>query len=128
MKRAFALLMLTTTVGAGSVLLAGGQGPSLVPEARQTSRPAPEVDLILIDDDEDDEGWLWSRWGEDDDDDDEDDDDDDDDEEDDDCDDDDEAGNDCALGATGNAAKAGTVAPPKNGLFTDGTAPVVKSN
>ena len=31
-------------------------------------------------------------------------------------------------GAAGNAAKAGTVAPPKNGLFTDGTAPVVKSN
>lgn len=25
--------------------------------------------------------------------------------------------------ANGNAAKAGTVAPPKNGLFTDGTAP-----
>lgn len=30
--------------------------------------------------------------------------------------------------AAGNAAPAGTVAPPKNGLFTDGTAPVVKSN
>ncbi|NGQ92677.1 hypothetical protein G5V65_17425 [Rhodobacter sp. HX-7-19] len=35
--------------------------------------------------------------------------------------------NDPACGA-GNAAPAGTVAPPKNGLFTDGTAPVVKSN
>lgn len=30
--------------------------------------------------------------------------------------------------AAGNAAPAGTVAPPKNGLFTDGTAPIVKSN
>lgn len=30
--------------------------------------------------------------------------------------------------AAGNAAPAGTVAPPKNGLFSDGTAPVVKSN
>ena len=125
MKRAFALLLLTTTVGAGSMLLAGGQGLYPVSEAHPTSRPAPGADLILIDDDEDDEGWLWSRWGEDDDDDDEDDDG----EEDDACDDDDdEAGNDCALGATGNAAKTGTVAPPKNGLFTDGTAPVVKSN
>jgi hypothetical protein len=122
MKRAFALLLLTTTVGAGSMLLAGGQGLYPVPETHLTSRPAPGADLILIDDDEDDEGWLWSRWNEDDD------DDDDDDDEDDDCDDDDEGGKDCASGATGNAAKAGTVAPPKNGLFTDGTAPVVKSN
>lgn len=30
--------------------------------------------------------------------------------------------------AAGNAAPAGTVAPPRNGLFTDGTAPVVTSN
>lgn len=30
--------------------------------------------------------------------------------------------------AAGNAAPAGSVAPPRNGLFTDGTAPVVKSN
>jgi len=30
--------------------------------------------------------------------------------------------------AAGNAAPAGSVAPPKNGLFTDGIAPVVKSN
>ncbi len=37
-------------------------------------------------------------------------------------------GDDCPSGAAGNAAKAGTVAPPKNGLFTNGTAPVVKSN
>lgn len=41
-------------------------------------------------------------------------------------------GDDCNLNdpacAAGNAAPAGTVAPPKNGLFTNGTAPVVKSN
>ena len=35
---------------------------------------------------------------------------------------------DCASATTGNASKAGTAAPPRNGLFTDGTAPVVKSN
>lgn len=34
----------------------------------------------------------------------------------------------CALGGAGNAAPAGTVAPPQNGLFTNGTAPQVKSN
>ena len=45
---------------------------------------------------------------------------------DDDCEEEDD--DDCAAAPNGNAAKAGTVAPPKNGLFTDGTAPVVKSN
>jgi hypothetical protein len=34
----------------------------------------------------------------------------------------------CFYGATGNAAPAGTVAPPSNGLFTDGTAPQVKAS
>ena len=34
----------------------------------------------------------------------------------------------CALGGAGNAAPAGTVAPPQNGLFINGTAPQVKSN
>jgi hypothetical protein len=34
----------------------------------------------------------------------------------------------CAQGGAGNAAPAGTVAPPQNGLFTNGTAPQVKSN
>lgn len=34
----------------------------------------------------------------------------------------------CALRGTGNAAPAGSVAPPQNGLFTNGTAPQVKSN
>jgi hypothetical protein len=34
----------------------------------------------------------------------------------------------CAAATTGNAPKADIVAPPRNGLFTDGTAPVVKSN
>jgi hypothetical protein len=54
-------------------------------------------------------------------------DDEDDDDDDDDCEGEDEEDN-CASATPGNASKVGTVAPPRNGLFTDGTAPVVKSN
>jgi hypothetical protein len=50
--------------------------------------------------------------------------DDDDDDDDDDCDDDDD---DCGNSA-GNAAPAGTVAPPQNGLFGNGAAPKVQMN
>jgi hypothetical protein len=125
MKRAFAHLLMTTGLcaglGAGSVVLAAGQGLPLRPEISQTSRPGPGAPLTLIDDDGDEgEGsWFWSLSGEDEDDEDE-------------CDDDDEGGGEggeeCTAGTAGNAARAGTVAPPKNGLFTDGTAPIVKSN
>ena len=34
----------------------------------------------------------------------------------------------CTDGSAGNAAPAGTVPPPRNGLFTNGTAPQVISN
>ena len=34
----------------------------------------------------------------------------------------------CLTQGRGNAAPAGSIAPPKNGLFTDGTVPQVKSN
>jgi hypothetical protein len=34
----------------------------------------------------------------------------------------------CGLGASGNAAPAGTVAPPSNGLFSNGTAPKAITN
>ena len=119
MKRAFALLLMTTGLcaglGAGSAVLAAGQGLPLRPDASLMSRPGPGAPLTLIDDDSDEgEGsWIWSKS-----------------DDDDDCeeDDDDEGGDDCSAGAAGNAAKAGTAPPPKNGLFTDGTAPVVKSN
>lgn len=123
MKRAFALLLMTTGLcaglGTGSAVLAAGQGLPLRPDASLTSRIAPDARLTLIDDDGDEgEGsWVWSKS-------------DDDDDNDDACDedDDDEGGDDCSAGAADNAAKAGTAQPPKNGLFTDGTAPVVKSN
>mgnify|MGYP001764878919 CR=1 FL=1 len=111
MKFAFVLLMMTTTLGAGSAALAGGQGLSLTPGASLPLRTMSDPALTLIDDDDEDEdgGSLWPSS-----------------DDDDDCGDDDEDS--CAAGAAGDAAKAGTVPPPKNGLFTDGTAPVVKSN
>jgi hypothetical protein len=124
MKRSFALLLMTTGLcaglGTGSAVLAAGQSQPLTPAAGLTSRIAPDARLTLIDDDGDEgeANWFWSLSGEDDD--------------DDECEDDDEGGGEggdnCTAGAAGNAARAGTVAPPKNGLFTNGTAPVVKSN
>ena len=126
MKRSFALLLMTTGLcaglGTGSAVLAAGQSQPLTPAAGLTSRIAPDAGLTLIDDDGDEgeANWFWSLSGEDEDDD------------DDGCEDDDEGGGEggdnCTAGAAGNAARAGTVAPPKNGLFTNGTAPVVKSN
>lgn len=115
MKRAFALLLITSALGSGSAAIAGGQGLFLVPDVGLAPRAVPSANLTLIDGDEDEDGgWLWSWSG---------DEDEDDDEDDDECEDDDDE-NDCAAGATGNAAKAGTAPPPNNGLFTDGTAPV----
>jgi hypothetical protein len=124
MKLAFALLLMSTPLGGGSAAFAAGQGLSHFPDASLVSRSAPDAALTLIDDDgdeedveEDDEGeggWFWSLSE-------------DDDEDDNDCEDGDED-DDCGAGTAGNAAKAGTVAPPQNGLFTNGTAPVVKSN
>ena len=115
MKRTFALLLITSTLGSGSVANAGGHGLFLAPDVSTALRIVPGANLTLIDGDEDEDGgWLWS-WSEDED--------EDNDEDDDECEDDDDE-NDCAAGATGNAAKAGTAPPPNNGLFTDGTAPV----
>lgn len=114
MKLAIALLMMTSSLGAGSAALAAGQGAAPLLGAGLSRSALPGADLTLIDSDEDEDegGWLWSRS-----------------DDDDECEeDDDEGGDGCAAGATGNAAKAGTAPPPKNGLFTDGTAPVVKSN
>ena len=115
MKLAFALLLMTTSLGAGSAVLAAGQGLSVTPGASLHYSPAPGAALTLIDDDEDDDGgWFWQLGRGDDQD------------EDEDCEDEDE--DDCLAQNAGNAAKAGTVAPPKNGLFSNGTAPVVTSN
>jgi hypothetical protein len=121
MKLALALMLMTTALGTGSVALAAVQGRNLMlaPEVVDRSAgQAQESTLILVDDDGDDDegegGWLSS-------------DDEDDDEEDGDCEADDDE-DDCSSATTGNASKVGTTAPPRNGLFTTGTAPVVKSN
>ena len=110
MKLALSLLLFGTTLGTAPTAFAGTQGPASV------LQPAAEADatLTLIDSDDDDDtgGWLWPKSRGDDD--------------DDDCEDEDD--DDCEAGANGNAAKAETVAPPQNGLFTNGTAPAVKSN
>jgi hypothetical protein len=119
MKLTFALLLMTTALGAdlaaGSAVFAAGRGQPLKPDASQTFQPGPGAALTLIDDDgeESEGGWFWSLS--------------DGDNDDDECED-DESREDCADAASGNAAKSGTVAPPQNGLFTSGTAPVVKSN
>ena len=86
-------------------------------------QPMPPIRVSGDDDDDDDGGWV--RRGHDDDEDDEDcDDDDDEDDEDDEEDDDDDA----CIGALGNPAPAGTVAPPANGLFGNGAPPVAVTN
>ncbi len=115
MKLAFALVLMGTTLGVGHSVLAAGQG-GVPMTAIAAARQAPAATLTLIDDDgeEGEGGWFWSLAGDDDE---------------DDCEgegEDDDDG--CAPAAAGNAAKAGTVAPPQNGLFTNGTAPVVQSN
>jgi hypothetical protein len=90
----------------------------------QEGASRPEDRPVLVDDDDEHEGWIWwGLW---------DDghrrdrhhDEDDDDEDDDDEDEDDDEGR-----ATGvNPAPAGTVAPPANGLFGDGAPPRVQVN
>ncbi len=112
MKLTFALLLISTTLGVGSASVAASRGLTFMSDAHLTSRPAKAATMTLIDDDEKEgkAGWFWSLS-----------------DNDDDCQGDDDEGA-CAAGDAGNPAKAGTVAPPKNGLFTDGTAPVVKSN
>jgi hypothetical protein len=119
MKLAFAFLLMTTALGAVSAAQAAGHGLPRTPDANLDASPAPDSVVTLIDGDErgdetddGDDDRTGNR-------------DDSEDDDDDDCEDEDDA---CATRAAGNAAPAGTVAPPKNGLFTNGTAPVVKSN
>lgn len=126
MKTTFALLLMTTAIGAATGALA--TVPALVTGpvgVVAEGSAANAVGLTQISDDNEDGSWFWpasngggsddgngggssSGGGNDDD-----------------CEDDDEGG--VACGA-GNAAPAGTVAPPSNGLFTKGTAPTATTN
>lgn len=141
MKSVLALLALTTAIGtsvAGVLMAAPIAAPDMAPAAASAtvapgalfaSSPAvtapqpaqlvttPDGKVMLAEDDGDeDEGWIFGRkerreGGEHDD------------------DDDDEGG--CRPGTQGCAqapAAAGTVAPPANGLFTNGSAAPVQSN
>jgi hypothetical protein len=120
MKLALALMLMTTALGPGTVALAAAPGRNLMPAPKvvgQSADQAPDSMLIQIDDDGDDDEGKGGRLSSSDD----------EDDDDDDCEGEDDEDN-CASATTGNASKAGTVAPPRNGLFTTGTAPVVKSN
>ena len=125
MKHAIAIVLLGTTLIAGSALLAAGPGGAVLmraAEAGLAADPVTDGALILADGDEDGEGddedgdggWFWSSEGDD---------------EDEDCDA-EEEGEEQDEGCVPekSAAPAGPASPPRNGLFTDGTAPSVKSN
>ena len=121
MKQALALILAGSTFGLASEAMAGGSVPAVhrfVFEGPGAQGDGSERALRVSDDgDEDGGGWLWrgngggsgsgegNGGGSSDD-----------------CNSDDPA---CMAG---NAAPAGTVAPPKNGLFTDGTAPRAVTN
>lgn len=142
MKHAIALALAGGTLAALSALSAAAAtmpAQSLTPATPPVAHGFP-IDgesadaqtgplILLADSDDDEGGWFWS--GEDDDEGDEDHDDDEG-EDDDEGDDDDDGGcdpvKDPTCTAAGNAAPAGSKAPPQNGLFTNGTAPAVKSN
>lgn len=118
MKTASALLLISAAFVAGTVVLAAQQGREPTPESGMQSQTIPQIALSLIGDDDEETGSLsLSISVADGDDDDEGD-----------CDADDDEGDDCTSGVSGNAAKAGSVAPPQNGLFTNGSVPVVTSN
>lgn len=120
MKHGFALLLASSAICLAGGAFAGGAPVTahafVFEEA--TSAQADAARPILVDDDEegeedDDGGWFSS---------------DDDEDDDDDCGEEDDDAGGCLPGGAGNPARAGTVTPPRNGLFTDGTAPKVISN
>lgn len=121
MKRTFAIMAASGAIGLAGEALAGGVSAApraLVFEVADAAGAAQP--LRVSDDGDDDGGWFWSNGGgsgsddgnggSDDS---------------NDCNDDDPG---CLTQGRGNAAPAGSIAPPKNGLFTDGTVPQVKSN
>lgn len=112
MKISFAPVIAATAFAA-TAALANTPGAALVQRPALAGVPSASAMVTLIDSDDDDaeSGWFKSLGQSDGD----------------DCDDDaDEGGCTSAVGA--NPAPAGTTAPPRNGLFTDGTAPAAKTN
>jgi hypothetical protein len=107
MKLPLTLILLGST-------MAAAQSPVPPTPPAVHARMASDVGapLILVADDEDHEDSGWLSFG-------------DDDSSGDDCDPEEET---CPASGSGNAAPAGTVAPPANGLFGDGKAPVASTN
>lgn len=107
-----------TLILLGSTMAAAAQSPvSPTPytaHARMVSDLGPPLVLVAEDEDGDDEDGGWLSFG-----------DDDSDEDEDACDPQKET---CPAAGSGNAAPAGTVAPPANGLFGDGKAPTASTN
>lgn len=99
--------------------------PPFAAMADSAAQPQP---LVVASDDADENDGSGRQTGDDGDDDDESDRDDDGDDDDDDCDENDVDEDDDCHGGTQNPAPAGTVAPPQNGLFGNGTPPQVKVN
>lgn len=124
MRQAITLLLLAGSAASLACAAFAGSAPGPAPAVgAETAIPeAPVAGLWRIsgDGDEDEEGWVFlgssermSEGNE---------------EGREDCDDDDEDDGGCAAGGAGNPAPAGSVAPPKNGLFTNGTVPQAKTN
>ena len=132
MKQAITLLIASSAISlAGAAFAGAAAGPAHAfvfegPTADTAPTTAAPLWRVSGDDDEgeDGEGWFFSKPAGDE----SDDEGEDGDGEDDDCDADDDEDGGCTAGAAGNAAPVGTVAPPRNGLFTNGTAPQVKTN
>lgn len=102
-----------TLILLGSTLSAGAQTPMAPPPPTVQSQSVRDLGspvLLVSEDDDEEAGWL--SFG-------------DDDSSGEDCDKDEE---DCPTAGRGNAAPAGTVAPPANGLFGDGKAPKASTN
>lgn len=129
MKSQLALLLMTTTLGAGTAVLAAGQGAGWASQAAVSepiSEQSAENTVVLSDGREKARWYLWSARDEGDDDTGESDprDDDSSDDESSDDGDDDSAPESVSGSSSGNGAGG----PLRNRLFTNGTAPVIKSN
>lgn len=120
MKQAITLLLAGSAITLAGAAFAGA-APSgahgFVFDSQAAGSGATLMRVSGDDDEGEDGGWFWSKSASTE-------------SEDDDegCEDEDEDEGGCAATGAGNAAPAGSVAPPKNGLFTNGTAPQVKTN
>ncbi|OYU19688.1 MAG: hypothetical protein CFE34_03875 [Rhodobacteraceae bacterium PARR1] len=103
-----------TLILLGSAMAASAQTPMPLNPPAVHARAITDVGapLVQVSDEDDDEDGGWLSFGGDG-------------SDEDDCDEDEE---DCPTAGRGNAAPAGTVAPPANGLFGDGKAPTASTN